>query len=62
MAGVARENAVATGRLNELEVGTYKICYATRSSERLMPDLVVLTLLSQVKLTIAQIFLTCQRS
>lgn len=33
VAGVARESSVATGKLNELEAGNYKICFATRSSE-----------------------------
>jgi len=31
--GVAREKAIAQSQINELEDGTYKVCYATKSSE-----------------------------
>jgi len=31
--GVAREYAIAQGKFNELPAGTYKICYATKTSE-----------------------------
>lgn len=30
--GIAREYAIAQGKFNELRAGTYKICYATRTS------------------------------